>query len=398
MQIEKNSPVCWLFCTVIDNFGDIGVSWRLAQILSREYGIAVHLWLDDTDALRTLCPVLPPSLPCRYQNIHLYPWQPGKNAEYLNKAPAPDLVIETFACDLPENVLNAIRTHQALWLNWEYLSAEEWAEAMHGKPSPQADGQQKYFWLMGFTEQSGGLLREKNYAELVQYPIEDFRLSLCLSEKTAPEWLLFGYESPVWLQWLETWRQSSQPITLLLAGNQVIQSLKRSGVLPADALQHSGDTFQTGMVKLVRIPFIPQSDFDKLLHLCDGAIVRGEDSFIRAQFAAKPFFWFIYPQEENAHIGKLHAFWQKATAGWPEHLKQAHQGLSNELNGATTLNPATRLAAWQTLMQHFPLWQAQSENWRGYLFAQSSAAEKLAAFIKSSSNVDIFPPQHSIRD
>ncbi|KPN71307.1 elongation factor P maturation arginine rhamnosyltransferase EarP [Neisseria sp. 83E34] len=381
MQIEKKSPVCWLFCTVIDNLGDIGVSWRLAQILSRESGISVHLWLDDIHALRTLCPNLPDALPCNYQGISLYPWQPGKNAEHLDKAPPPDLVIETFACDLPENVLNAIRTRQALWLNWEYLSAESWAEAMHGKPSPQTDGQQKYFWLMGFTERSGGLLREKNYAELVQYQAEDFRKSLCLSEKTAPEWLLFGYESPVWSQWLHTWQQSKYPITLLLAGKQVIQSLQRSGALPAEALQRNGDIFQTGTVKLVRIPFIPQSDFDKLLHLCDGAIVRGEDSFIRAQFAAKPFFWFIYPQEENAHIEKLHAFWHKAAADWPEPLKQAHQSLSDELNGANVLSAEVRQAAWQTLISNLPTWQKQAEKWRDYLFTQHSATEKLNIFI-----------------
>jgi hypothetical protein len=36
-----------IFCTVIDNFGDIGVCWRLARQLAQEHGHAVRLWVDD---------------------------------------------------------------------------------------------------------------------------------------------------------------------------------------------------------------------------------------------------------------------------------------------------------------------------------------------------------------
>lgn len=57
---RKTAPICWLFCSVIDNYGDIGVSWRLAQILQRELGWQVHLWLDDEAALRALSPACPP--------------------------------------------------------------------------------------------------------------------------------------------------------------------------------------------------------------------------------------------------------------------------------------------------------------------------------------------------
>jgi hypothetical protein len=37
-------------------------------------------------------------------------------------------------------------------------------------------------------------------------------------------------------------------------------------------------------------------------------LVRGEDSFVRAQFAGKPFIWDIYPQDIDAHLKKLDAF------------------------------------------------------------------------------------------
>ena len=145
---HSNTLCCHLFCTVIDNFGDIGVSWRLSRILHNELGWQVTLWLDDETALRTLHPDLP-ALPCRYAGIGLKVWREGEKwPQWPYRA---DIVIETFGCHLPDAVKKNIRDQNALWLNWEYLSAEDWAVAMHGKPSPQTDGTAKYFWLMGLT-------------------------------------------------------------------------------------------------------------------------------------------------------------------------------------------------------------------------------------------------------
>ncbi|SUA21117.1 Uncharacterized protein conserved in bacteria [Neisseria gonorrhoeae] len=86
------------------------------------------------------------------------------------------------------------------------------------------------------------------------------------------------------------WQQAGSLMTLLLAGAQIIDSLKQSGVIPQNALQNDGGVFQTASVRLVKIPFVPQQDFDKLLHLADCAVIRGEDSFVRTQLAGKPFF------------------------------------------------------------------------------------------------------------
>ena len=46
-----NHRLQWdIFCKVIDNFGDIGVCWRLAADLARR-GHSVRLWADDASAL-----------------------------------------------------------------------------------------------------------------------------------------------------------------------------------------------------------------------------------------------------------------------------------------------------------------------------------------------------------
>lgn len=384
MMITKpfSHHICWLFCNVIDNFGDIGVSWRLAQAVQRELGCTVHLWVDDLCALRALCPDLP-APPCLHQNIHIHTWRPD-DADDVSRLAAPHIVIETFACHLPDNVLAVIQKNQPLWLNWEYLSAEASNERLHLLPSVQANGLSKYFWFMGFSEKSGGLIREGDFAQRIEYDSRLFRRQIQLGEKSTPEWLLFGYHSPVWAKWLHTWQQHGQPMTLLLAGNQIIDSLKQAHMIPAHALLHNGDTFQTACIRLIKIPFVAQQDFDRLLQLADGLIVRGEDSFVRAQLAGKPFFWHIYPQDEKVHLGKLHAFWSKVQPNYPPEIWTAHQSLSDELNNAHELSDPSRLQAWQTLMTHQDTWQQSVAKWQKFLFSQTTATEKLAKFMANT--------------
>ncbi len=45
-----------IFCSVVDNYGDIGVTWRLARQLVAEHGLAVRLWVDDLQAFTPMCP------------------------------------------------------------------------------------------------------------------------------------------------------------------------------------------------------------------------------------------------------------------------------------------------------------------------------------------------------
>ena len=41
-----------IFCSVVDNYGDIGVCWRLARQLSSELEQSVRLWVDDLASFR----------------------------------------------------------------------------------------------------------------------------------------------------------------------------------------------------------------------------------------------------------------------------------------------------------------------------------------------------------
>ncbi len=374
-------PCAWLFCRVIDNYGDIGVSWRLACRL-REAGFQVALWHDSPAALAKLLGDAPPP-----ERIRLHHWQ-GDAADSIAAqlaAAAPALVVETFGCDLPPEALAAVRTHRPLWLNWEYLSAEPWAEAMHGKPSLQADGSEKYFWLMGFSENSGGLLRETGYLKKQQAFLTDSaaqaalrrRLGLAENAGSAVRCFCFGYAGAVWADWLAAWQAAGEALEVWLADHQIIDSLRQAGAIPEHALRRSGDIWQAGAVRLVRIGFVPQAEFDGVLWLADVALVRGEDSFVRAQLAGKPLLWHIYPQAEQAHLPKLHAFWYKAAAFAP--LSPAHAALSDDLNGAAKLSPAERAEQWRQLMQQLPQWRQAAECWQGELLRQSDAVERVLA-------------------
>src|SRR5690554_307010 len=156
--MTETSVKTWdLFCRVIDNYGDIGVCWRLARRLaSRPDTGPIRLWIDDLAAFAQIAPsVQTDALVQAVEGIEIRHW--------VDQAPADvepaDVIVEAFACTLPPEYVARI-TRRHLWINLEYLSAEEWVESCHGRPSLQAGGQRKFFFFPGFTAATGGLLRE----------------------------------------------------------------------------------------------------------------------------------------------------------------------------------------------------------------------------------------------
>ncbi|ORF01394.1 hypothetical protein BGH95_07100 [Snodgrassella alvi] len=373
----------WVFVRVIDNYGDAGVGWRLSCLLAEYLHMHVRLWIDDTDALNKLVPA-----PEKQARITIEAWQgDAMMQQQLSAAADPVLVIETFGCELPPQVLERMRQRRPLWLNWEYLTAEDWAVGLHAMSSLQPNGLEKYFWFMGIDADSGGLLREPDYLaerekfrqqpKLQQAFRQEYGLPL---QHTGQLWLVFAYTSGQWAQWMAMWQQADTPVTLWLAGGQVIESLRAAKLIAPEELQQEGDICELGNVTLVRIPFVPQAAFDRLLWLADAAIVRGEDSFVRALWAGLPFFWHIYRQDDDVHLQKLHSFWFKAMQGWPAELRQAFTVLSDDLNGAGAVSSLKREQAWQYLCAHWQSWVKSAAAWSEMLHGQDNALEKLARF------------------
>ena len=383
MLSDESMAEAWVFVRVIDNYGDAGVGWRLSCLLAEYLHMHVRLWIDDTDALNKLVPA-----PEQQTQITIEAWQgDAMMQQQLSAAADPVLVIETFGCELPPQVLERMGQCRPLWLNWEYLTAEDWAVGLHAMSSLQPNSLEKYFWFMGIDADSGGLLREPDYLaerekfrqqpQLQQAFRQEYGLPL---QHTGQLWLVFAYTSGQWAQWMAMWQQADTPVTLWLAGGQVIESLRAAKLIAPEELQQEGDICELGNVTLVRIPFVPQAAFDRLLWLADAAIVRGEDSFVRALWAGLPFFWHIYRQDDDVHLQKLHSFWFKAMQGWPAELRQAFTVLSDDLNGAGAVSSLKREQAWQYLCAHWQSWVKSAAAWSEMLHGQDNALEKLARF------------------
>ena len=337
-----------IFCKVIDNFGDIGVCWRLAADLAAR-GERVRLWVDDASALTWMAPG-------GCAGVQVLRWTESLDASCLQTAPC-DVLIEAFGCDVAPDFIAACAriysvsgiksTSKPLWINLEYLSAEPYVERNHRLTnlvgSGPAAGWQKVFYYPGFTPKTGGLLRE---ADLPQRQAAFDRATWFKqhgidwqaenSEENSEVLVsLFCYEPAALSQLLNDLAQNGingKPVRLLVAAGRATDAVKAFEP-PQNIHQVDLKPNKYGREQLLisYLPLLSQTDFDHLLWASEINFVRGEDSVIRAIWAGKPFVWQIYPQSDGAHRPKLDAFLDMLSA--PPSLRTFHHvwnGLANQ--------------------------------------------------------------------
>ena len=366
-----------IFCSVVDNYGDIGVTWRLARQLVAEYGQSVRLWVDDPSALVRLCPEADENAAQQWQQgVDIRRW----TADWQPVEPA-DVVIEAFACQLPTAHVAAMaaRQRKVLWLNLEYLSAEEWVGDCHGLPSLQPGGMQKFFFFPGFTEKTGGLLRERGLIERrrafqADEPARaDFLRSLGVEVLPGERLIsLFAYENAGLPSWLTALADGSQSTRLLVPEGRILGDLQRWLAVPALQV---GSECRRGALAVQVLPFVRQGDYDRLLWWCDFNAVRGEDSFLRAQWAGRPLLWHIYPQEEGAHWDKLDAFLALYLADLPPQAAHALRSLWRAWNEEGEMG-----SAWEAVMEQWQELRLHAERWCARQAARPDLAAGLVQF------------------
>ncbi len=330
-----------LFCRVVDNFGDIGVCWRLAADMAAR-GELVRLWVDDASALAWMAPTGHPG-------VTVLRWADAEAAIPSN------VVIEAFGCELPRSFIERMAASTPVWINLEYLSAERYVERNHRLTSPQLSGPgrglTKHFFYPGFTRATGGLIRETG---LVQSQrafdrnawLRGQAIALRDGERLVS---LFSYDNPSQGALIQA--LADVPTLLLLT-----PGVAEPGPLPAG-------------VRTQRLPPLTQKQYDRLLWACDLNFVRGEDSFVRAQWAGQPFVWQIYPQHDQAHAHKLEAFLDRFPA--VPGLRELWRGW----NG---------LGAFPTPWPPLALWQDACKSWREQLLTQADLATQLMGFVAES--------------
>ena len=323
-------PRQWdIFCRVIDNYGDIGVCWRLAQDLAQR-GQQVRLWTDDASALHWMAPQGCPGVQVRA-------WG---GALAAHDAPT-DVLVEAFGCEITPDFIAACaiqagaRGQKPVWINLEYLSAESYVERCHALPSPvlhgPAAGWTKWFFYPGFTPATGGLLRETDLlARQAQFDRSAWRHAHLAERSTAANpapahgrWIsLFCYGPPALPALLAQCAQADHPTRLLVTPGRATAATQAAlaQIKHQNSLQAPPE--KRNQLSISYLPPVPHSAFDEMLWACDLNLVRGEDSLVRALWAGQALVWQIYPQDDNAHHDKLQAFldWLQA----PPSLRQFH--------------------------------------------------------------------------
>jgi uncharacterized repeat protein (TIGR03837 family) len=318
-----------IFCRVIDNFGDIGVCWRLSSALAAR-GQAVRLWADDASALAWMAPD-------GYKGVEVRHWR--HDQPMPSDARPGDVVIEAFGCELDSDwitmnsiALTADSTGASgqkglkipVWINLEYLSAESYVARSHGLACPvmqgAAQGLTKWFFYPGFTASTGGLIREPDAISEAAFEAPGEAVYAGPVSTSPQRMSLFCYEPPALADLLGQLADAPHPTELTTLPGRGRQAL-------ACAISRKNDGFPLWNVREALLineqTYLSQPQFDALLRACHLNFVRGEDSLVRAIWAGRAFVWQIYPQSDRAHELKLEAFldWLQA----PPDLREFHR-------------------------------------------------------------------------
>ena len=344
-----------VFCRVIDNYGDIGVCWRLCRALA-ERDQMVRLWVDDASALGWMAP-------SGRASVEVHAWSAAENSTVA----AGDVVIEAFGCDPPAGFVGrmAARSPAPVWIHRESLSAEDYVERSHGLASPQGcgagQGLTKWFYYPGYTAATGGLLRSS-------------------APREAPSaWLAAHGWAP---------RPGERTVLVFCYPGAPLDALVPAlGPAPTQLLCAPGTA--AGLVERVQasphlrarcLPHLPQVTFDELLHCTDLNLVRGEDSFVQAQWAAVPFIWQPYVQPDGVHLAKLDAFLDRFVAA--SGLAAPHAGALRQLWHAWS-----GAGPWPGSWPDESAWRCACLRWRAGLLAQADLAGQLIQFAREKARI-----------
>lgn len=361
-----------LFCHVVDNWGDLGVCWRLAANLAAR-GQTVRLWVDDPAPLQWMAPG---ALEGRHPGVTVRPWPRLDPSPPPTGLPAADVLVQAFGCDIDpawvQRLLPEGGGPQRVWLNLEYLSAEAYVERCHRLPSPvlhgPLSGRTQWFFYPGFTPGTGGLLREPDLMARITAHSTTRQTAHATNRPSRPRpepgppgpsgpcITLFSYETPA-LGPLLAHPDLAHAHWRVTPGRSAQAFAQARAQLPPTASAEA-------------LPYLPQHDFDPLLWDGDLNFVRGEDSLVRALWAGAPLVWQIYPQHDNAHHAKLDAFldWLQA----PADLRRLHHAW----NGMATPDDLPRLDR-----DALTRWGHTVQAARQRLLAQADLTGQLLAFV-----------------
>lgn len=317
-QIKKNLIKCFsmeitVLCKVVDNFGDIGVVFRLCRALSElKKNLEIRLVVSNLDSFAKISKGIDSTKTFQeFRGWKVFDWNDNALCKKEFSKNPPEFILECFQCGRPEWLEELLFSPQfnlnVQIVNVEYLTAESWADDFHLLKSGTRSAKiKKINFMPGFTKKTGGLILDKNFMCCLSE--KKFALNLVkqnldkkiLSEDFSDSFKILIFSYP-------------KNFDFLASAIKEFSFLKKIIVFVAsgagaDSAKISLKKFK---VDFICLPFMQQEVWDAFLSLMDFSFVRGEDSFSRCCLFGNPFIWNIYPQEEEFHIVKLNAFLQK---------------------------------------------------------------------------------------
>ena len=302
-----------IFCEIIDNFGDIGVVYRISKELKKIFqNVRIRIVLNRLEEFKAINKKVKD---VDYQEIDGLICVTEKYVkENMESFGVSDVFIEAFGCNVPEEYVKAAKENSKLWINLEYLSGEKWIEDFHLCESLiDSKTLKKIFFMPGFSEKSGGVIIDSGFLERMKYGKENrdevfkkYFKDFDLKDKFIGT--VFSYEKN-FENLLETLKNYEKETVLLLMGEKTQKSF--SEILKKNLTEDYGNIVKYGKITMIYSDFFSQEEYEEIISASDFNFTRGEDSFVRGIILRKPFMWHIYLQEEKAHMDKIKAFTER---------------------------------------------------------------------------------------
>ncbi|MEE1210868.1 MAG: elongation factor P maturation arginine rhamnosyltransferase EarP [Treponema sp.] len=351
-----------LLCKVVDNFGDIGVVYRLARALTdiskggeslplvgtslpptpfagddsspaTPPKLNLRIIADNLESFRLLCPQIDPAKEEQTVNgWQIYNRNAGTTCLNAFRKNQPRIIIECFQCGRPDWLETLLFTEKVPdvvhIIMLDYLTAEDYAETFHKLKSLTRSARvQKVNFMPGFTQKTGGLILDKPFMESLL--ARDSKNAEKRAELSGGTSLSSETESfnAVFFSYPRDWtpavralqkfnkEKANGALNVLLARGAGYESFLNAYKSVA-ATKEAGDKT---LFTLTELNFLPQTEWDFLLTRTPLLFIRGEDSLSRACLCGVPFVWHAYPQTEEYQLVKVQALLERMRPHFAPH-------------------------------------------------------------------------------
>ena len=316
-----------ILCKVVDNFGDIGVVYRLAKQLKKiNPENTINLIVDNLESFNKICSGVQCGLERQeVEGLAVYDWNA---ADFCHREFSRDdgalmpLILECFQCGRPdwmERILFEEKLQRTVHIIMiDYLTAEKYAEDFHCLQSLTRSAKvQKVNFMPGFTNRTGGLVIDEEWQEPAAYKAE------------GPV-LVFTYE--------KDWT----PLAAALSGY-----CKEGGRKILIAQGRGKESFMQAITKVVEpvettiveeLPYLNQNEWDQMMKDCSALVIRGEESMSRACLSGIPFIWHAYPQSDEYQLVKVKALLERMKPHFDEEDFKIVEKAWLEINGSNNMS------------------------------------------------------------